>query len=65
VNGNPADARVTSIVVNGRPVAEEALRWQYGRWSLRRYISDWADEKNLKTFEVRDGKVILETKGSD
>ncbi|MDB6147535.1 MAG: hypothetical protein JWO45_1199 [Spartobacteria bacterium] len=65
VNGNPADARVTSIIVNGRPVAEEALRWQYGRWSLRRYISDWADEKNLKTFEVQDGKVILETKGSD
>lgn len=65
VGGNPADAQITSIVVNGQPVAEEALRWQYGSWSLRRYLSDWSEENNLKTFEIGDGKVILETKGGD
>jgi hypothetical protein len=64
IGGNPADARVTSIVVNGRPVGEDVLRWQYGSWSVRRYISDWADERNLETFEIGDGKVILETKSS-
>ena len=65
VGGNPADARITSIVVNDRPIGEEALRWQYGSWSLRRYLSDWSEENNLKTFEIEDGKVILETKGGD
>jgi hypothetical protein len=65
VGGNPADARITSIVVNGRPIGEEALRWQYGSWSLRRYLSDWSEKNNLKTFEIGDGKVILETKGGE
>ncbi|MEY2536711.1 MAG: hypothetical protein QOG67_451 [Verrucomicrobiota bacterium] len=65
VNGNPADARITSISVNGRPVAEEALQRQYGAWSFRRYLSSWAKEDNLKTFEVRDGKVMLESKSGD
>ncbi len=65
VAGNPADARITSIVVNGRSVGEDVLRWQYGSWSLRRYISDWSDERNLEKFEIGDGKVILETKGSE
>ena len=63
--GNPADARVTSIVVNGRPVGEEVLRWQYGKWSVRRYMSYWSEENNLKTFEIQDGKVILESKDSE
>ncbi len=65
VIGDPHDVRVTNIVVNGRPVAEEAMRWQYGPWSLRGYLSEWTKKNNLKTFEIRDGKVILETKGGD
>jgi hypothetical protein len=65
VAGNPADARVTSIVVNGRSVGEDVLRWQYGSWSLHRYISDWSDERNLEKFEIGDGKVILETKRTE
>jgi hypothetical protein len=65
VTGNPSDARITSIAVNGRPLGEEALRWQYGSWSLHRYLSEWSDENNLKTLEIRDGKVILESKGSE
>ncbi|HEV2047538.1 MAG TPA: hypothetical protein VGQ95_13200 [Chthoniobacterales bacterium] len=65
VAGNPADARVTSIVVNGRSVGEDVLKWQYGSWSLHRYISDWSDERNLEKFEIGDGKVILETKSSE
>jgi len=64
-NGDPADAKITSIVVNGQPVADEALRWQYGSWSLRRYISNWAKEDNLSKFEIRDGRIILETKSGD
>jgi hypothetical protein len=62
-DGNPADARVRSIVINGRPMREELLGWQWRSWSLRRYMSDWSSERNLDRFEIIDGKVILESKG--
>jgi hypothetical protein len=60
-SGKPEDARITSIIVNGRPVGEEFLSWQYGSWSFKRYVGEWVGETNLKTFEISDGKVILET----
>jgi hypothetical protein len=63
-SGKPEAARVTSIIVNGRPVGEEFLSWQYGSWSFKRYVADWTGETNLKTFEISDGKVILETNAS-
>jgi hypothetical protein len=64
VGGNPADARITSIVINGKPVGEEALTWR-GPWSFRRFIEEWTEKNNLKTFEIQDGKVILESRGSE
>lgn len=63
-SGKPEDARITSIIVNGRPVGEEFLSWQYGAWSFKRYVGSWTGETNLKTFEISDGKVILETNAS-
>ena len=63
-DGTPADARITLIVVNGRSVGEEVLRWQYRSWSLRGYISDWSNDNNLERFEIEDGKVMLQTKES-
>ena len=60
-SGKPEDARITNIVVNGRPVGEEFLSWQYGSWSFKRYVGEWTGETNLKTFDISDGKVILET----
>lgn len=60
-SGKPEDARITSIIVNGRPVGEEFLSWQYGAWSFKRYVEQWTGERYLKTFEISDGKVILET----
>ena len=65
VSGNPAGARITSIVINGHAVGDDALNLQYPPWSLRHYLSNWTERNNLKTFEIRDGKVILETKGSE
>jgi len=62
--GKPEEARITSIVVNGRAVGEEFLSWQYGAWSFKRYVDNWTGETNLKTFEIVDGKVILETNAS-
>lgn len=59
--GKPEDARITNIVVNGRSVGEEFLSWQYEAWSFKRYVDKWTGETNLKTFEISDGKLILET----
>jgi len=64
-SAKPEAALITSIIVNGRPVGEEFLSWQYGSWSFKRYLSDWIGQTNLKTFEISDGKVILETNGSE
>ena len=64
-NGNPEDVRISSIVVNGQPVGQEALEWRNERMpSFRSYIANWITEASLKTFEISDGKVILETKSS-
>jgi hypothetical protein len=62
-DGDPRYARITNVLVNGNPVPEEALRFR-GPFTLRRYIDEWSQTNDLKTFEIRDGKVILETKGS-
>jgi hypothetical protein len=63
-SGQPDDARITNIVVNGQPVGEEFVSWQYGDWpSAKRWIADWVLQNNLKRFEISDGKVILETSG--
>ena len=65
-NGKPQDVRITSITVNGRPVGEEVLEWRYGRLpSFRSYVADWITQSNLKTLEISDGKVILESKGTN
>jgi hypothetical protein len=61
-SGKPEDARVSSIILNGQPVGEEVLDWRYGSMpSFKRHILHWTTQMNLKTFEVSDGKVILET----
>ena len=59
--GDVGDLRITNVMVNNRAVAEEAMQWQYGPWSVRRYINDWAGDVNLKRFEISDSRVILES----
>jgi hypothetical protein len=63
-DGNPDDARLTRVVINGKTMPGDALNWR-GPWSLHRYISDWTEPRDLKKFEIRDGKVILETRGGE
>lgn len=62
-DGDPEAARITNVLVNGSAVPEEALRFR-GPFTLRRYIDEWTETNDLKTFEIRDNKVILETKGN-
>ncbi len=64
-SGKPGDVRITSIVVNGQPVGQEVLEWRYGRMpSFRSYVANWITQASLKTLEISDGKVILESKSS-
>jgi hypothetical protein len=61
--GDPAEVRITNVTLNNHGVDDAALMWKHP-WSVRRFISTWTEENDLKTFEIRDGKVFLETKGS-
>jgi hypothetical protein len=63
-DSDPAHAHITSIVVNGKPVDQDVLEWR-GPWSFRRYLSDWTDRTALKTFQIEDGKVIMESRHTD
>lgn len=62
---DPFESRVANIVVNGHSVGEEVLKRQYGSWSLRRYLTEATEEVNVKTFEIADNKIIIETKTTE
>jgi hypothetical protein len=61
-DGDPSQARFTEILVNGKPVGQDVLNWR-GPWGFRRYVEEWTSRGKIKTFEIRDGKVILESRG--
>jgi hypothetical protein len=63
-DGDPANAHITNVIVNGKPVAEDVLDYR-GPYGFRHYLGQWSDQAALKTFEIKDGKVILESRGSD
>jgi hypothetical protein len=63
-DGDPGRARVTSIMVNGKSVGDDALNWR-GPWGFRRFIEQWTERDNIKTFQVAGGKVILESRGGE
>ena len=64
-NGKPEDARITSIMINGKPVGEEVLNWRYGELPpFKKFLADWVGQKNVQALEIADGKVVLETKGA-
>ena len=55
-------ARVTSVVVNGQAMPEDVVNWQFFRWSLHDQIADWCERYRIQVFDIRDNKVILETR---
>jgi hypothetical protein len=61
-DGDPSQARFTEILMNGKPLGEDILNWR-GPWGFRRFIEDWTSRGKIKTFEISDGKVILESRG--
>ena len=63
-DGDPTQARFTEILMNGKPLGEDILNWR-GPWGFRRAIEEWTDRGNIKTFQIKDGKVILESEGRE
>lgn len=61
--GEPNDLQIKDTVINGHPIPDEFLRFR-GPFTLRRYLEEWDQENDLKTFEVHDARIFLETKGS-
>ena len=62
-DGDPADAHITSVVVNGKPVGEDVLDYR-GPYGFRHYVVNWSDEVAIKSFEIKDGRLILESRSS-
>jgi hypothetical protein len=50
--------------VNGKPVAEDVLDYR-GPYGFRHYLEQWTNEAALGTFEIKDGKVILQSRSTD
>ncbi len=63
-DGSPAQAQISGIIVNGKAVGEDVSNWR-GPWGFRRFIEQWTDKNEIKTFEIRDGKVIMERRSAN
>lgn len=52
-----------SVTINGQPLPSDALNWKF----RSRSVSDYAARYRMKanTFQIRDGKIILERSGGD
>src|SRR3954469_1747965 len=63
-DGDPTGAHISHIMINDKAIEDESLNWR-GPWSLRRYLENWTEKSRLKTFEIDEGRVILETRGEE
>jgi len=54
--------QLNRIVVNEKQVPSDLLNWKYRSRRLRDYLADYRNGYNIGTIEVRDGKVILQSR---
>ncbi len=52
----------SSITINGEEVPTDFLRWKYRSRHLSEYLADRANAYDIRTIEIRDGKVILRSR---
>jgi len=50
------------IVVNGKQVPSDLLKWKYRSRRLQGYLDDYRNLHGIGTVEVRDGKMILRSR---
>lgn len=52
-DGNPASARITNVIVNGRSVSDGFLdQGLFGYPSLRTVVSNWLNKQNIGSFRI-------------
>src|SRR5205823_14294801 len=54
--------QLNRIIVNGRQLPSDLLKWKYRSRRLHDYLSDYRNIHGIGTSEVRDGKVILRSR---
>jgi hypothetical protein len=52
-----------SITINGRPLPRDLLGWTFDSRPLSDYVAEYRGDVNANTFEIRDGKLILDKQG--
>ncbi|MDQ6655880.1 MAG: hypothetical protein M3Y80_08710 [Verrucomicrobiota bacterium] len=63
-DGDPAKARISNVVIGGQHMADSVLDQSFfGSPTIRSYISDWLNQQDVATFQIRNNVVIGETRG--
>lgn len=63
-DGDPANARITNIKFGSQSVPDETLdRRLFGWSSIRGYMTDWLEDKDIRYFTIQNGHVIGESGG--
>lgn len=55
--------RLSAITINGESLPEDVLEWKYDSRPLGNYLAELRERNRVGTIEVRDGKVILRSRG--
>jgi hypothetical protein len=64
-NKDPAEVKITNIIVNNHELSSEYLTWRYRSRSVRSLLADWTQEHDVTTFDIEDDRVVFESKGAD
>ena len=54
--------QLNRIVVNSKPVPRDLLNWKYRSRRLRDYVAKYRNSYDIGTIEIRDGKLILQSR---
>lgn len=55
--------RLSGVTINGESLPADVLNWKYDSRPLGNYLAEFRETRNVGTIEVRDGKVILRSRG--
>lgn len=64
-DGNPDRTRISNIILAKQAVSDDMLdRRLFGSSSIRGYMKDWLNDKEVTYFRIENNRVIGETRGS-
>ena len=58
-----AKPRLENVAVNSQAVPHDLLDWKYRSRPLRDYLAEYSPIPDVGTIQIRDGKVILRSRG--